>query len=135
MDIEEMKKLLDALSSKNEVLAKENEDLRSVQGRRPKDALIVGMNMTFPKGSHKELVGKKLGLSVPVYTKDGDLIGQLYSTAIVKLSQNGNTGFYMNGWMDHTKLGMDLDVIAIQPTAEAKATKSFSDSVGLQSSK
>jgi len=118
----ELEAMLAAAEAKVASVSAENTKLRASMARRPSDALCIATNVVFPKGSHQELVGKTLKLSVPQ-----EALGALHISGEVKRNSNGNAYCWATGWIDTSKLA--LDAAASSGTSTEKATKSFKDSV------
>jgi hypothetical protein len=116
----ELEQMLQQAQAKNEQLANENQKLRSAMSRRPADALVISTNLVFQKGSHQELVGKTLKLSVPA-----EALGALYISGEVKRNSNGNAYCWATGYIDTSKLNLQ----PVESSTAAKATKSFKTTV------
>lgn len=116
----ELEQMLAAAQEKNASLAVENQKLRQSMSRRPSDALVISTNLVFQKGTHKDLVGKRLKLTVPQ-----EALGALFISGEVKQNTNGNVYVWATGWIDTSKLQLTVE----ESTTTAKATKSFKDQV------
>ena len=116
---------LDKANQKVEAQAAENQKLRQALERRPADALIIGTNLTFQKGTHQDLVGTSLGgVKIP-----SEAITLYFSSKhVCKRNSNGNVQHYATGWCDTSKLKLPAPGEK-QESAEDKSKKSFEDQV------
>jgi hypothetical protein len=118
----DLEAMLAEAQAKNASLTDENTKLRMAVSKRPSDALVISTNLVFQKGTHKDLVGKTLKLSVPQ-----EALGALHISGTVKLNTNGNAYIWATGYIDTSKLSLESSVV--KSTDTEKATKSFKDSV------
>jgi hypothetical protein len=116
----ELEQMLAAAQAKNQALSAENTKLRSAMSRRPSDALVISTNLVFQKGTHKDLVGKRLKITVPQ-----EALGALFISGEVKENSNGNAYVWATGWVDTSKLRL----VAEESSTSQKATRSFKDEV------
>lgn len=118
----ELEAALAEVQAKNASLEQQNEALRS--SHRPKDALVIGTNLVFQKGTRHDLVGKSLKLRVP-----SEAITLHIATREVKVNKSGNAYVWATGWIDTSKLDIEGSVGEAKPKAAA-ATQSLADKVG-----
>ncbi len=119
---QDLETMLAEAQAKNASLTDENTKLRMAVSKRPSDALVISTNLVFQKGTHKDLVGKTLKLSVPQ-----EALGALHISGTVKLNTNGNAYIWATGYIDTSKLSLESSVV--KSTDTEKATKSFKDAV------
>jgi len=125
MNVPSKKTLLEtqaALEAQLAALQSENAKLREAHGRRPSDALVISTNLVFQKGTHQDLVGKRVKLSVPQ-----EALGALHISCVAKKNSRGNVYLWATGWVDTSKL--DLSSATSEAEVADKATKSFKDEV------
>lgn len=119
------KQLEAALSEAMEKVQQQKEELeRLSKGRRPADALIIGTNLTFQKGTHQELVGKRLKLRVPQEAVT------LHISATAKRNKNGNVYLWATGWIDTSQLDL-RSAEGGEDETTANVTKSAKEALGL----
>ena len=118
----DLENMLAEAQAKVEALASENTKLRSAMSKRPPDAMVISTNLVFQKGTHQDLVGKTLKLSIPP-----EALGALYVSGVVKRNSNGNAYVWASGWIDTSKV--PLAASEVKSTETEKATKSFKDAV------
>ena len=118
----DLEKMLSEAQEKVNQLTGEVTKLKMAMSRRPPDALVISTNLVFQKGTHQDLVGKTLKLSVPQ-----EALGALHISGVVKLNSNGNAYVWATGWVDTSKLSLKASEVKTSDTE--KATKSFKASV------
>jgi hypothetical protein len=119
---QDLERMLQEAQSKVSALADENQRLKVSLSKRPADALCVSTNLVFQKGSHLDLVGKTLKLSIPQ-----EAVGALHISGVVKKNSNGNAYVWCSGYIDTSKLNLVTSQVVSTPADQAK--QSFKDAV------
>lgn len=119
---QDLERMLAEAQSKVSALADENQRLKVSLSKRPADALCVSTNLVFQKGSHLDLVGKTLKLSIPQ-----EAVGALHISGVVKKNSNGNAYVWCSGYIDTSKLNLVTSQVKV--TEADKAKQSFADAV------
>lgn len=118
------KELEAALEEMQQKVAAQQDTIEKLsKSRRPPDAIVIGTNLTFQKGTHQELLGKKLKLRVP-----SEAI-TLHISSVCKKNKNGNVYCWATGWIDTNQL--DLTTATEVEDDATKASKSAKDTLGL----
>lgn len=123
MSLEDLQKALSDAKAKVDKLSTENAKLRQAKGRRPEDAMLGGVNLVFQKGTHKDLIGKRVRFDI-----QPEAVLQFTVSGVVKESKSGNAYVWSNIVVDTPKLKLQV----AGETKSTKSTRSFAETVGVK---